>query len=54
MATAPIAQGAVDFTIRPVQPTIGAEIEGIDLSRKLSAEEIAAIRALRHMTRGCF
>jgi taurine dioxygenase len=45
MATAPLSNTAVDFTIRPVQPTIGAEIEGIDLSRKLSAGEIAAIRA---------
>jgi alpha-ketoglutarate-dependent taurine dioxygenase len=45
MATAPSLQAAADFTIRRVQPTIGAEIEGIDLSRKLSAEQIAAIRA---------
>lgn len=45
MATAPLLQTAADFTVRPVQPTIGAEIEGIDLSRKLSAEQIAAIRA---------
>ena len=45
MATAPLLQAAADFTIRRVQPTIGAEIEGIDLSRKLSAEQIAAIRA---------
>lgn len=45
MATAPLLHTAADFTIRRVQPTIGAEIEGIDLSQKLSAEQIAAIRA---------
>lgn len=45
MASAAIAKPAVDFTVRPVQPTIGAEVEGIDLSRRLSPEQIAAIRA---------
>ncbi len=38
------------ITIRPLQPTIGAEVEGVDLSRTLSAEQRDAIRAavLRH------
>lgn len=38
------------ITIRPLQPTIGAEIEGVDLSRPLSPEQRDAIRAavLRH------
>ncbi|WP_336971652.1 TauD/TfdA dioxygenase family protein [Sphingobium aromaticiconvertens] len=31
--------------IRPLQPTIGAEIEGIDLSKPLSSEQRDAIRA---------
>jgi taurine dioxygenase len=30
--------------IRPLQPTIGAEIEGVDLSKPLSPEQQAAIR----------
>ncbi|MEJ5976237.1 TauD/TfdA family dioxygenase [Novosphingobium sp. PS1R-30] len=45
MATAPVAEAATGLVIRPVQPTIGAEISGIDLSQKLSSETIAAIRA---------
>lgn len=45
MATAPIVEANAGLAIRPVQPTIGAEIEGVDLSRKLSSEQIAAIRA---------
>jgi len=31
--------------IRPLQPTIGAEIEGVDLARPLSSEQRDAIRA---------
>ena len=47
MATAPVLEADTDtgLVIRPVQPTIGAEIAGVDLSRKLAPEQIAAIRA---------
>jgi alpha-ketoglutarate-dependent sulfate ester dioxygenase len=43
-ATAELLERA-SFSIRPVQPTIGAEIEGIDLSRPLTVEQRDAIRA---------
>lgn len=33
-----------DLTILPMTPTIGAEIEGIDLSRPLSASTVSALR----------
>ena len=33
-----------DLTILPMTPTIGAEIEGIDLSRPLSAATVSALR----------
>lgn len=36
---------APSLTIRPLQPTIGAEISGIDLSRPISTAERDAIRA---------
>lgn len=36
---------ATSLTIRPLQPTIGAEISGIDLSRPISTAERDAIRA---------
>jgi len=45
MATAPVIEATAGLVIRPVQPTIGAEIEGIDLSKKLTAEQRDAIRA---------
>lgn len=50
MATAPILDAPVGLVVRPVQPTIGAEIEGVDLSRKLTADQRDAIRAavIRH------
>lgn len=46
MATAPIRETEAGLDIRPVQPTIGAEIAGVDLSKKLTPEQIAAIRAV--------
>lgn len=36
---------AQEILIRPLQPTIGAEIEGVDLSRPLSTAQRDAIRA---------
>lgn len=49
VATAELRDSA-SLTIRPLQPTIGAEIEGVDLSRPLSAEDRETIKAavLRH------
>ncbi|CAN5174918.1 TauD/TfdA family dioxygenase [soil metagenome] len=46
-ATAEIRDSAVTepIAIRPLQPTIGAEIEGVDLSRPLSVAQRDAIRA---------
>jgi alpha-ketoglutarate-dependent 2,4-dichlorophenoxyacetate dioxygenase len=35
----------MSITIRPLHPTIGAEVEGIDLRRPLTREEVAAIDA---------
>jgi alpha-ketoglutarate-dependent 2,4-dichlorophenoxyacetate dioxygenase len=35
----------MSVTIRPLHPTIGAEVEGIDLRRPLSREQVAAIDA---------
>ncbi len=35
-----------DFTVHPQEPTIGAEILGIDLAQPLSAESVAEIRRL--------
>ncbi len=39
-----------EITVRPLQPTIGAEIEGVDLSRPLSPTQRDAIKAaiLKH------
>lgn len=46
MATAPTIQPeAVGLAITPLQPTIGAEIAGIDLSRPITPAQRAAIRA---------
>jgi taurine dioxygenase len=49
MSTAVLATPAADATsildIRPLQPTIGAEIHGVDISVPLSAEVRDAIRA---------
>jgi alpha-ketoglutarate-dependent taurine dioxygenase len=48
-ASAHVATGG-PISVRALQPTIGAEIEGVDLSRPLSPEQRDAIRAavLRH------
>lgn len=35
----------VDLNITPVTPNVGAEIRGLDLSRPLGAETVAAVRA---------
>lgn len=37
--------GLVSFTLRPLQPTIGAEVAGVDLSQPLSAPDRAALKA---------
>jgi len=34
------------FTVLPLEPTIGAEVHGIDLAKPLSRDEITAIRGL--------
>lgn len=41
----------MNFDIRPMSATLGAEISGVDLSTDLDAETIAAIRAawLEHL-----
>ncbi len=46
-ATAEVLDQAIDqeITIRPLQPTIGAEIEGVDLGRPLSPAQRDAVRA---------
>ena len=41
----PTTEPASVIQITPVQPTIGAEISGVDLSQPISAEQRAAIRA---------
>lgn len=46
MATAPAAQVAGDLVVRPLQPTIGAEITGVDLSRPITTAQRDAIRAV--------
>lgn len=43
-ATAELLDRA-SFAIRPLQPTVGAEIEGIDLSRPLTIEQRDALKA---------
>lgn len=50
MATAPVFGDSASLVIRPIQPTIGAEIEGVDLSQRLTPELRDAIRAavVRH------
>src|SRR4051812_12843223 len=50
MATAPVLESDAGLVIRPIQPTIGAEIDGVDLSRPLTRDLRDAIRAavLRH------
>lgn len=42
---------AATLDVRPVTPTIGAEVSGVDLSRPLAAEVVGAIRAawLEHL-----
>ncbi len=45
ISTAPNAIIGATIDIRPLQPTIGAEIHGIDISRPLSVEVRDAIRA---------
>lgn len=46
MATAPTLEPeAAGLVIRPLQPTIGAEVEGVDLSKPLTQEQREAIRA---------
>ena len=42
---APVSQSAVlDLELRPLTPTIGAEVLGIDLSQALSDATIAGVR----------
>src|SRR5262245_11444760 len=43
-------QGASNVTVKPTGPLLGAEISGVDLTRPLSPEEVAAIHAalLKH------
>ena len=36
--------GAPRLSIRPITPTIGAEVEGVDLTAPLEPDEVAAIR----------
>jgi len=49
-ASSPLREADSPLDIRPLQPTIGAEIHGVDLSQPLSAEVRDAIRAavVRH------
>ena len=41
-----VSTTAVDLDVRPLSPTIGAEIRGVDCATELSDEAIAAIRAV--------
>lgn len=45
MTTSTISQTVAGLEIRPLQPTIGAEVSGIDISRPISDAQRAAIRA---------
>ena len=45
MSTAPASALNDVITVRPLQPTIGAEISGVDLSKPISVEQRDAIRA---------
>lgn len=49
-AAAPTSDADVSLDIRPLQPTIGAEIHGLDISQPLTPEQRDAIRAavIRH------
>ena len=44
MATAAALRAFTAFSVRPVTPRIGAEIDGIDLSLDLPDEVIAEVR----------
>jgi alpha-ketoglutarate-dependent taurine dioxygenase len=50
LAERPAADAPADFDIRPLQPTIGAEVSGVDLAQPLSAGRRDALKAalLKH------